>query len=119
MTGIVQNYNHKLLAINGVKDHVHLLVGMRPTQSMADLMKHVKGDSSEWINKKRFVKGQFEWQDGYGAFSYSKDRVPYVINYIWNQEQHHQKISFLDEYKALLREFEIDFDEKYLFKEPW
>ena len=115
MTGIIQNAGHKLLIINGMPDHVHILFGMRPNQSLADLMKHVKGDSSEWINKRGFVR-HFKWQEGYGAFSYSKSDLPNVIRYIENQEQHHRKKSFLEEYLALLEEFEVEFNEQYIFK---
>lgn len=97
-------------------DHVHILFGMRPTQSISDLMKQVKQDSSKWINDRRFTKGRFSWQAGYGAFSYSKDQLPRVINYIKNQEEHHQKISFRDEYINLLKEFDIDYNDSFLFK---
>ena len=116
MTGIIQNHGHKLLQINGMPDHVHILFGMRPTQSLSDLMKQVKQDSSKWINDNRLVRGKFAWQAGYGAFSYSKDQVQQVIRYIQNQENHHQKLSFYDEYIGLLEEFNVDFNEAYLFK---
>jgi putative transposase len=116
ITGIVQNNKHKLLAINGMPDHVHILLGLRPSQSLSDLMQDVKGSSSKWINEKSFVKGKFSWQEGYGAFSYSKTDVPKIIQYIRNQEEHHKKISFMEEYGNLLREFEIDYDERYVFK---
>lgn len=116
ITGIVQSYNHKVLAINGVEDHVHLFFGMRPTQSLSDLMKAVKENSSLWINKQGLVKNKFNWQGGYGAFAYSKSSVKNVINYIRNQEEHHRKQRFIDEYKKLLIEFGIDYDERYIFK---
>jgi putative transposase len=117
ITGIVQTNNHKLLAVNGMPDHLHLFFGMRPTQSLSDLMQDVKGSSSKWINNQKFVKGHFEWQEGYGGFSYSKSQVNRVINYIKNQEIHHQKKSFLKEYKEFLVKFEVEHDEKYIFKE--
>jgi REP element-mobilizing transposase RayT len=117
MTGIIQSYNHKMLAINGMPDHVHILFGMRPTQSLSDLMQDVKGGSSGWINKKRLVKGRFEWQEGYGGFSYSKSQVDGVISYIKNQEVHHKKKLFLEEYQELLQEFDVQYDERYIFKE--
>ena len=98
ITGIVQSYGHKMLAINGVEDHVHVFVGMRPTQSISDLMQDIKGSSSKWINEKKFLKVKFEWQEGYGAFSYSKSHVQNVINYVKNQEKHHAKQTFRDEY---------------------
>lgn len=117
ISGIIKANKHKLLAINGMPDHVHILIGMRPTQSVSDLMQDVKGNSSKWINEKKFLKSKFEWQEGYGAFSYSKSQLNSVISYINNQETHHKKISFRDEYLDFLRKFEIDFDEKYIFKE--
>ena len=82
MTGVVQNNNHKMISINGMPDHVHVLLGMRPSQSISDLMQDVKGASSKWINNKKFVKGKFEWQEGYGAFSYGKSQIKDVIKYI-------------------------------------
>jgi REP element-mobilizing transposase RayT len=98
-------------------DHVHIFIGMRPTQSISDLMQDIKGSSSKWINEKKFLKVKFEWQEGYGAFSYSKSQVDNVINYIKNQEQHHKKESFRDEYLNFLNRFEVDYDEKYIFKD--
>lgn len=118
MTGIIQVHNHKLLAINGMPDHLHIFFGMRPTQSLSDLMQDIKGSSSKWINEKKFVKEKFEWQEGYGAFSYSKSQAPKVIAYVQNQEHHHHKITFMEEYKKFLKKFEIDYDERYIFKEP-
>ena len=116
MTGIIQNHGHKVLQINGMPDHVHVLIGMRPIQSLSDLMKQLKQDSSKWINQKRYVKGKFSWQAGYAAFSYSKSQLSNVINYIKNQEEHHRTISFAEEYLEYLKEFEIDYDERYIFK---
>ena len=116
ITGIIQNYGHKVLAINGMPDHLHILIGMRPTQSLSDLMQDIKGDSSKWINQKSFVNGKFSWQEGYGAFSYSKSHVDAVIKYIKNQEQHHKKKTFIEEYHEFLDKFEVEFDERYIFK---
>lgn len=118
ITGIVQHYGHKMLAINGVADHIHIFIGMRPTQSISDLMQDVKGNSSKWINEKKFLKVKFKWQEGYGAFSYSKSHVQNVINYIHNQEKHHAKQTFRDEYLTFLKKFDIEYDECYIFKEP-
>ena len=118
ITGIVQSYGHKMLAINGVEDHVHVFIGMRPTQSISDLMQDIKGSSSKWINEKKFLKVKFEWQEGYGAFSYSKSHVQNVINYVKNQEKHHAKQTFRDEYIEFLKKFDIEYDEQYIFKEP-
>jgi REP element-mobilizing transposase RayT len=117
ISGIIKHHNHKLLAINGMPDHIHIFIGMRPTQSISDLMQDIKGSSSKWINEKKFLKVKFEWQEGYGAFSYSKSQVDNVINYIKNQEQHHKKESFRDEYLNFLNRFEVDYDEKYIFKD--
>jgi putative transposase len=118
ITGVIQKYDHKLLTINGMPDHVHIFFGMRPTQSLSDLIQDVKGGSSKWINEKKFIKAKFEWQEGFGAFSYSKSQASRVIAYIQNQETHHRKITFLDEYKKFLEKFEVDYDERYIFKEP-
>lgn len=116
MTGIIQKNNHKMLQINGMPDHIHIFFGMRPSQSLSDLMKAVKGDSSEWINKRGFTKHKFSWQAGYGAFSYAKSQVPKVIQYIQNQEEHHRKKTFTEEYLAFLEAFEIEYDERFIFK---
>ncbi|PHN06118.1 IS200/IS605 family transposase [Flavilitoribacter nigricans] len=116
LTGIVQNHGHKMLQVNGMPDHVHLFIGMRPAQSLSDLMKKVKGDSSEWINKRGFTKSRFSWQAGYGAFSYAKSQVPRVIRYIQNQEEHHRKKSFTEEYLDFLKAFEIEYEERFIFK---
>jgi REP element-mobilizing transposase RayT len=115
IAGIIQANNHKLLAINGMPDHVHVFFGMRPTQSLSDLMQDIKGSSSKWINEKRFTKIRFEWQQGYGAFSYSKSEVPRIIHYITNQENHHRKKTFLEEYVSMLDEFGIKYDHRYVF----
>lgn len=107
ITGIIQNYNHKLLAINGMPDHIHILFGMRPVQSISELMQQVKEDSSKWINKRNFIRSKFSWQEGYGAFSYSKSQIPQVIQYIEKQEEHHKKRTFIEEYKEFLEAFGI------------
>jgi REP element-mobilizing transposase RayT len=117
MTGVIQNNNHKLLAINGMSDHIHILIGLRPVQSISDLMKDVKQSSSKWINENKLTKGHFEWQEGYGAFSYSKSQINQVVNYIQNQELHHKKKTFKEEYLDFLEKFEIDYDERFIFKE--
>lgn len=118
ITGIVQNHKHKMLAINSMPDHLHFFFGMRPHQSISDLMRIVSGDSSEWINQQSLTPRHFNWQGGYGAFSYRKRSVPTMINYILNQEKHHQKKTFLTEYRELLDEFEIEYNEQYIFKLP-
>ena len=116
ISGIIRNNGHKLLSINGMPDHIHLLIGLRPTQSISDLLQDIKGNSSKWINEKHLVNGRFSWQEGYGAFSYRKEDIPVLIKYIDNQERHHQRKSFKEEYLDLLKEFEIEYDDKYVFK---
>jgi putative transposase len=116
ISGIVQNNNHKLLSINGMPDHIHILFGLRPSQSLSELMQDIKGNSSKWINDRKFIRGKFSWQEGYGAFSYSKSEVPTVINYINNQILHHKKKTFSEEYLEMLKDFEVEYDDKYVFK---
>jgi putative transposase len=118
ITGIVQNNKHKMISINSMPDHLHMLFGMRPDHSLSDLMRLVKGDSSEWINNEKLTPSLFRWQEGYGAFSYSRSQIHKVATYIENQEMRHKKITFLDEYKQFLKKFEVEYDEKYIFKEP-
>jgi REP element-mobilizing transposase RayT len=115
ITGIFENNNHKLLVINGIPDHIHILFGFRPTQSLSDLMQDVKGSSSRWINQNKFVKGKFAWQEGYGAFSYSKSQISSVIKYIINQTEHHRNITFQEEYIKFLEKFEVEYDKRFLF----
>jgi len=118
ITGIFQENNHKMLQINRMPDHIHILAGIRPHQSVSSLIQNVKTESSKWIKAQKFCSQPFAWQEGYGAFSYSKSQVPDVVRYIINQEAHHKKITFLEEYKKFLMLFEIDWDEQYIFKEP-
>ena len=118
ITGIITNHKHKLLKIGGVADHIHILFGMRPTQSLSNLMQDIKESSSLWINEKRFVKGKFSWQEGYGAFSYGKSQIDSVVKYIQRQEYHHKKRSFQEEYLEFLRLFDIEYDERYILKNP-
>ena len=118
MTGIFQENKHKMLQINSMPDHIHIFIGMRPTQSISALMQNVKTESSKFVKEKKFCKSPFAWQDGYGAFSYSKSHVQNVISYIQNQEAHHKKETFLDEFRGFLKAFEIEYEEQYIFKEP-
>ena len=117
ITGIIQKNGHKLIAINGTSNHVHIFIGYKPIQLIPELMQDVKGSSSKWINEKRFVKGKFSWQEGYGAFSYSHSQIDQVVKYINNQEKHHKKQTFREEYLLLLKKFKIQFDEKYVLKD--
>jgi putative transposase len=116
VTAIIQNREHKLLAIGGMPDHVHILFGFRPIQSLSDLMHDIKEGSSKWINEKGLTQCRFSWQAGYSAFSYARSDIKNVIRYILNQSEHHKKITFMEEYVALLQEFEIDYDLRYIFK---
>jgi REP element-mobilizing transposase RayT len=116
ITGIIQNHNHKLLVINGMPDHLHVFFGMRPKQSISELMQQIKGDSSKWINEKKFIHSKFSWQEGYGAFSYGKSQTDQVIHYIQTQEKHHKKKTFIEEYEEFLNAFEIEYDERFIFK---
>jgi putative transposase len=117
ITGIVQTQKHKLLAINGMPDHIHLLIGMRPHQSVSELIQDIKGSSSKWINDQKLVIGKFEWQAGYGAFSYASSQINDVIHYINNQQKHHHHVTFHEEYILFLQKFKVDYDERYFFKE--
>jgi len=114
---IIHSQKHKALAIGGTDDHVHILFRFNTTQTLSELMRQIKRGSSEWINRNKFVSGKFEWQSGYGAFSYGKSQIPTVARYIKNQEKHHAKKSFLDEYKKILDNLDIEYDEQYLFHE--
>lgn len=115
IAGIIRGKNQKPIIVNGVGDHVHLFVGLRPSMSISDLVRDVKNNSSNFINSKKYVAGKFSWQEGYGAFSYSQSQIDSVFNYIKNQESHHQKRTFREEYLDMLEKFKVSYDEKYLF----
>ena len=117
ITGIVTNKGQKLIAINGMSDHVHILVGLKPNMALSELVRDIKSNSSRFINEKRFIEGKFEWQTGFGAFSYSHSDISQVIKYIENQEMHHGKKSFQEEYIKFLNDYEIDYDNAYVFDE--
>jgi len=110
----VRNNGHKLIAINGMSDHVHIAVGHKPNQLIPDLLQDIKGNSSKWINEKKYVKGKFTWQAGYGAFSFSHSQIDAVVNYINSQEKHHKRQSFREEYIQLLKKYDVPYDEKYV-----
>jgi len=116
ITGIVSNRTQKLLAINGMPDHVHLLIGLKPDICISDLIREVKSGSSKHINDNRFVAGKFEWQKGFGAFSLGHSQLDTIFAYIRNQENHHQKKTFLEEYVELLDLYQIDYKTDYLFE---
>jgi REP element-mobilizing transposase RayT len=116
ITGIVSGQKQKLIAINNMPDHLHLLVGLKPDMALSDLVRDVKASSSKFIKEKRWVKGRFSWQEGFGAFSYSRSQLGAVIRYIGNQQKHHAKESFRDEYIELLEKFGVEYDPQYIFK---
>jgi putative transposase len=115
IAGIVTNQGQKLISINGMPDHVHILIGLKPSMALADLVRDLKADSSTYINTNRWVRGKFTWQEGYGAFSYGHSQLDTIISYIQNQEKHHSRRSFKNEYMGLLRKFDIAFEDKYVF----
>jgi REP element-mobilizing transposase RayT len=117
ITGIVQSNKHKLIAINGMPNHLHVFVGYKPHQSIPDLLQDIKGNSSKWINERRFTGSKFRWQAGYGAFSYSHSQIDRVVKYIMNQEAHHRKKTFREEYIELLQHFNVEYDEQYILQD--
>jgi len=116
MSGIITKNGHKTLVINGMSDHVHLLVSMNPKQSPSELIHDIKRNSTLWINKNKFVMGKFSWQEGFGAFSYGKSQIETIAKYIELQEEHHKKRNFNEEYLGFLKAFNIEYDEKYIYK---
>ncbi len=115
ISGTITSKGQKSIIVNGVSDHVHILVGLRPTMRISDLASDIKNNSSRFINDNGWVWGKFSWQKGYGAFSYSHSQLNTVYQYIEGQEEHHQRVTFREEYEKLLRQFEIEYDEKFLF----
>lgn len=116
ITGIVTNKGQKMIAINGMPDHIHLFIGMKPSCCLSDLVREVKKSSTEFIQEKKFSKFKFNWQEGYGSFSYSHSQIDSVVKYILNQKEHHKKQIFREEYLDFLKKFEIEFKDEYLFK---
>ncbi len=116
ITGIVQNKGQKMLAINGTSNHIHFLIGMKPSCCLSDLVREVKKSSNSFIKENHFTPANFNWQEGFGAFSYSQSHLTTVINYIENQKTHHKKKTFKDEYIAMLKAFEIEFNEEFTFE---
>jgi len=115
ISGIVTEMKHKSIIVNGVSNHVHIFVGWNPTKTISDMVHDIKRSSSLFINKEKLCRGKFSWQEGYGGFTYSRSQIDDVYNYILNQEMHHKKITFRDEYIQFLKKFEIEYDEKFLF----
>jgi putative transposase len=116
ITGIVRNKEQKMLAINGMPDHIHFLIGMKPSCCLSDLVREVKKSSNDYIKEMAFTKFKFQWQEGYGAFSYSHSNLDNVIAYVMNQKEHHKKQTFRAEYLEFLRKFEVEFKDEYLFE---
>ena len=115
MSGIIKNKGQKPIIVNGVSDHVHVFVGLKPSMALSDLVRDVKNNSTNFINDHAWIRGKFSWQEGYGAFSYSHSQIENVYNYILNQDKHHHKQTFQEEYVDFLEKFEIEHDVKYLF----
>jgi putative transposase len=115
MSGIIKEKNQKPIIVNGVTDHVHLFIGLKPVISLSDLVRDVKNNTTNFVNDRKFLNTKFSWQEGYVAFSYSHSQLDTVYQYILNQEEHHKKKTFKAEYLDLLEKFEIEYDEKYLF----
>ncbi len=116
ITGIIQNKGQKMLQINGMPDHIHFLMGMKPSCCLSDLIREVKKSSTDFIRENNYIRSKFQWQDGYGAFSYSHSSLDGVIRYIQFQKEHHRNISFKEEYTSLLNSFNIEFKDEYLFQ---
>jgi len=115
IAGIIRTKGQKSIIVGGYLDHVHVFVGLKPQMAISDLIRDVKNSSTNFINENKYVKGKFSWQTGFGAFSYSQSQIGNVYDYILNQEKHHKKKSFRDEYLDFLKKFEIEYNEKYLF----
>jgi putative transposase len=117
ITGVVTHKGQKLIAINGMADHIHLLVGMKPTLALSDLVRDIKSNSSRFIREKGWVRGMFEWQEGFGAFTLGHSQLPQIIPYIANQEEHHRVRTFREEYIGFLQKYEIDYKPEYVFND--
>jgi len=116
MSGIIKGKNQKPIIVNGVANHVHLFIGLKPSIAVSDLVRDIKNNTSNFINTQKFVHGRFSWQEGFGSFSYAHSQMEQVYQYILNQEEHHRKKTFKEEYLEFLKKFEIEYDEKYLFR---
>ncbi len=116
ISGIIKGKEQKSIIVNGVADHIHCFIGLKPSMQISDLVRDIKNNSTNFVNSKKLVNGKFAWQEGYGVFSYSHSQVNDVYNYILNQENHHKKQTFKEEYVEFLNRFEIPHDERYLFE---
>lgn len=115
ISGIITNKGQKAIIVNGVDNHVHIFVGLKPSMRISDLIRDIKNNTSNYVNKKKWVTGKFSWQEGYGVFSYTYSHIDKVYNYILSQEEHHKKYTFKEEYTKYLKDFQVEHDEKYLF----
>ncbi len=115
ITGIITKKGQKLMVINGMSDHIHILISVNPDCKLSDLVRDIKSNSSKWINENKYLTGKFEWQNGFGAFSVSQSQIQIVVNYILNQEEHHRKKTFREEYIDFLKAYQIDFNINYIF----
>ncbi len=118
LNATIQEEHHKPLCLNGVADHVHLAIGIRPAQSVSELVQRIKQASSRWINDERLTVGKFAWQEGYGAFSVSPTHLPKLFAYIENQEAHHRERTFRAEYQQILEAYGIAYEDAHTFQEP-
>lgn len=116
IAGIIKGKGQKPIIVNGVADHIHAFVGLKPSMAISDLVRDMKNNASNFVNDNKFVREKFQWQEGYGVFSYLHSHIETVYNYVLNQEEHHRKKSFKEEYLDFLKKFEVDYDEKYLFE---
>jgi len=116
ITGIITNKNQKLMAVNGMADHVHILIGLKPDCNLSDLVRDIKANSAKFINDKSWIAGKFEWQTGFGAFTIGQSQIDKTVKYILNQEEHHRERTFRDEYIDFLKAYKVDFKPEYVFK---
>jgi REP element-mobilizing transposase RayT len=116
IAGIIKGKGQKPIIVNGMPDHIHAFVGLKPAMCISDLVRDMKNNSSNFVNDNKFVKGKFSWQESYGAFSYSHSHIEKLYRYILNQEKHHKKKTFKEEYLEFLKKFEVEYNEKYLFE---
>ena len=117
ITGIISNNNQKLMVINGMPDHLHILIGLKPDCKLSDLIRDIKSNSSRWINHNNYVVGKFEWQNGFGAFTVGQSQIKTVVQYILKQEEHHRKKTFKEEYIDFLNAYNIEFKPEYIFED--
>ncbi len=116
ISGIITNKGQKSIIVNGMSDHIHAFIGLKPSMSVSDIARDIKNNSSKFINERKFVKGKFQWQEGYGGFSYSHSQIEQVYNYILEQEKHHKRKTFKEEYIEFLEKFQVEYNDRYVFE---